>query len=136
MTAQHRGFGRWLTPSTGNMTRPVAASAMGKSTNTGRLSAVIASTTPSHANARGGQSCTARTAIHIDTLNSNVVHTSVMTSAPKYGMGGYRAVSAAAAIATRSPLTRRAMRYTTRQISTKSPVCASATGIWCTPKTR
>src|SRR5213593_4429461 len=136
MIAQCRSEGRGRTATIGKSTTPIAASATGNSTNAGRLSVASASMNPSRVNAPTVGSCRARIAIHIDTVNKNVVHTSVITSAAKYGMGAKAAVSAAAPSAIGSEATRRAVAYTTRQMSTNSPVWMSATGSWWTPKSR
>ena len=57
-----------------------------------------------------------------------------MTSAPKYGIGGNSAVAARRGRSRRARgVTRRAIAYTSRQISANSAVCASATGSWWTP---
>ena len=115
------------------------ASAGAKSTNAGRLSAVTPSRNPAPANAEGRSPRYARSTAHIDSVKSAVVQTSVMTSAPKYGMGGKSAVAAAATIASRSVIAgtvARAMAYDSMQIRTNRAVCASATGSWPTPNTR
>src|SRR5882757_8621094 len=84
--------GRGFTSATGKTTSPTAASATGKSTNTGRLSVVSAISTPAAANVAVRRESSARTATQIDSVNRNVVQTSVITSAPKYGIGGNNAV--------------------------------------------
>src|SRR5580765_7205834 len=101
--------GRRLTPAIGKTTRPTAVSAMGKSTNTGRLSVVSAISTPAAANVIVRRDSSAQSAIQIDAVKSNVVQTSVITSAPKYGIGGKSAVTSAATSAARSLATRRTM---------------------------
>jgi hypothetical protein len=121
-----RGLGR--TRKIGHTTRPMPASAIGNSTKTGRLNVVSASKAPSQTNPVVRRSWNARTATHIETVNQKVVQTSVITSAPKYGIGGKTATSAAAPSATRSGTTRRAIAYTTRQIAANASVCAKATG--------
>src|SRR5580765_2553751 len=125
--------GRARTRSTGNTTSQTAVSANGNSTNTGRLSVVSASSTPSQAKRPSPRSPSADTASHIEIVNSSVVSTSVMTSAPKYGMAGKSAVAAAAPMATVSDATRRAIAYTTVQVKANITVCARATGSWWTP---
>src|SRR5215831_13634347 len=120
--AQARSDGACFTPASGKITTPTAANANGNKKKTGRLSAVSPSATPSAANDARLFESSARIAIHIDTVNRNVVHSSVMISAPKYGIGGNRAVAAAATIATRSPATRRAIAYTTTHMTAKSTV--------------
>src|SRR6185295_3566811 len=127
--------GRCLTPATGNTTSPTAAIANGNSTNTGRLSVVSASSTPAAANVIVRRDSSARSAIQIDAVKRNVVSTSVITSAPKYGIGGKSAVTNAATSAARSLATRRTMSNTSRQMSAKSTVCASATGTCPVPAT-
>ena len=112
------------------------ASAIGNNTKTGRLSVVRASRTPSQANHFVRRSWKARTATHIETTNQKVVQTSVITSAPKYGIGGKIATSAAPPSATGSGATRRPIANTTRHIATKASVCAKATGHWVAPNTR
>ena len=104
--------------------------------NTGRLSVVTPSRNPSHANGARRSCRYARTAAHIDSVNSAVVQTSVMTSAPKYGIGGKSAVTAAAATASDSDTNARAIAYVSRQIRTNRTVCASATGSWPAPNSR
>src|SRR5262249_51295049 len=75
---------------------PAAIGANGYSTNAGALSAATASTNPSAATLHGERSRHARSVSQTPAVNRNVVHTSVITSAPKYGMDGNSAVSAAA----------------------------------------
>src|SRR2546423_8696065 len=100
-SAVHRSSeGRGFTPATGKRTSPTAASANGNSTNTGRLSVVRAISTPAAANVTVRRDSSARSVIQIDAVNRNVVQTSVMTSAPKYGIGGKSAVMSAAPSAT------------------------------------
>ena len=135
MTSQRDGGGRGAARTSGKTIMPIAASANGKSTNAGRLSAVSASSTPSHAKSPARPFGTARSASHIDAVNSSVVQISVMTSAAKYGSGGNNATAAAAAIATLSDATRRPIAYAATQMIGSSTVCASATAMWCTPKT-
>jgi hypothetical protein len=108
---------------------------MGNSTNTGRLSVAIAIRTPSAANEATRSDCRPRTATQIAATNTNVVQTSVITSAPKYGIGGNNAVAAAAASASDSPAIRLVIANTSRQIATNRAVCASATGSWPVPAT-
>src|SRR2546422_8978199 len=66
----------------GQITRPVTASAIGYSTNTGRLNVVTPSATPSATNFVVERSCTAETASHADTTNQNrsEEHTSELQS--------------------------------------------------------
>src|SRR5437588_546404 len=122
MAAQWRGDPRSRTPSTGNTARPIAASANGKSTNTGRLNAVTASRNPSQANRLVLPVCSARSATSIEAVNISVVQTSVITSAEKYGIGGYSATTAAAARPIASEATSLPIANTTPQITTKSAV--------------
>src|SRR6516164_8503489 len=113
---------------TGITSQPTAASANGNSTKIGRLSAVTPSMTPSAANRATRRDCSALTAIHMAAVNTNVVHTSVITSAPKYGSGEKSAVAAAAAMAIDSGAMRRAMANTSRQVAANSTVWTSTTG--------
>src|SRR5205823_6575311 len=116
-----------------------AARANGNRTKAGRLSVVTPSRNPSSRNddaLRGRAPITRPTARYMDAVKSTVVHTSVITSAAKYGIGGKSAVAIAASHAIRSDATRRPMAYTTRQTTENSAVCASATAIWCVPNTR
>src|SRR5262249_54954169 len=108
-------------------TTPIAASATGNSTKTGRLNVVSASATPSSAKPAAVGLPNSRSASHIEIVNSSVVQTSVITSGTKYASGGNSAVAAAAATAIwRSRVVRRAIARTQAQMIMYSPVCASA----------
>src|SRR6476646_10894100 len=90
------GRGRARMPIAGYAIVHNAASATGNSTKAGRLSAVKPQRMPRAVNRLSEGDRSARTANSIDTVKTHVVHTSVLTSAPKYGIGAYSAVAAAA----------------------------------------
>src|SRR5512132_4191988 len=114
MTVQLTTVGRAGRLNSGTTT-PTAANANGKSTNAGRLRAVMPAAIPRPTNVRARWSSSVRTASHIVIENHSVVQTSVMTRGTKYGIGGNSAVRSAARHAVLSDVSRRATANTRRQ---------------------